>query len=219
MKITYLFGLICTLSACEGNISMQSENSSRTENRTTIKSQTIHNGDTTLSDYEKNDQSFSESQDSKNIDFNVKDKTGITDEYRKKLKRENDSSGIKDTDTPQNTKKNKKNEKNAQPKQELKANIQCVASISADELVNLKSELEDQKMDMAKLKKTKELFNKRCITSKQARDIVSIFRMESNRLECAKFLYGRTLDPNNFMQVAEEFNFSDTKAKLKSYIQ
>jgi len=216
MKVSHLFGLIFTLCACEGNISMQSENSSRTENRTTIKSQTINNGDTTLSDYEKNEQNFSESQDNKNIDFNVKDKTGITDEYRKKLKRENDSAGVKDTQEPQ---KKRETEKNTTSKEELKANIQCVASISADELVNLKSTLEDQKMDMSKLKKAKELFNKRCITSKQARDIVSIFRMENNKLECAKFLYGRTLDPNNFMQVAEEFNFSDTKSKLKSYIQ
>jgi hypothetical protein len=216
MKVSHLFGLIFTLCACEGNISMQSENSSRTENRTTIKSQTINNGDTTLSDYEKNEQNFSESQDNKNIDFNVKDKTGITDEYRKKLKRENDSAGVKDTQEPQ---KKRETEKNTTSKEELKANIQCVASISADELVNLKSTLEDQKMDMSKLKKAKELFNKRCITSKQARDIVSIFKMENNKLECAKFLYGRTLDPNNFMQVAEEFNFSDTKSKLKSYIQ
>ncbi|MDX1904330.1 MAG: DUF4476 domain-containing protein [Thermonemataceae bacterium] len=216
MKQSIYLTFFVLLTACQGNVSMQSESHSRTENKTSIKSQTITNGDTSSTDYEKKEQSFSESEDNKNIDFNVEDKTGISDELRKKLKRENDSLGKNKDDDNDFFDKPKEQEKKPTA---LKEKIQCETAISGDELTNLKETLAEERMDAARLKKLKNLFNSRCLYTKQARNVVSIFKMENNKLEAAKFLYGRTIDKNNFMQVAEEFNFSDSKEKLRSYIE
>jgi hypothetical protein len=207
--------LLCV--ACEGNISMQSEKSVQSQNKVSVRSKTINNGDTTLSEYDKKEESFSQEEDNKNIDFNVKDKTGISDEMRKKLKRENGDTT--DLDKPV-ADKNDNSQKPAQNKEKpLKASINCEQPISNNELVNLKNDMLKEQMDSRRVGKAKQLFNEKCLITKQVIDILQTIKMENPKLELAKFLYGRTLDKNNFAKVANEFNLDSNKAKIQEFLK
>ncbi len=201
--------------ACEGNISMQSEKSSQSQNNVSVRSKTINNGDTTLSEYNKKEESFSQEEENKNIDFNLKDKTGISDEMRKKLKKENgDTTNLDKPISNNNSQEPTQNEEKP-----LKASIDCEQAISNDEVLNLKTTMLKEKMDSKRVEKAKQLFNEKCLITKQVIDVLQSIKMENAKLELAKFLYGRTLDKNNFARVANEFNFDSNKKKLQEFIR
>jgi hypothetical protein len=208
-----LLPILLLCAACEGNISMQSEKSSQSQNNVSVRSKTITNGDTTLSEYNKKEENFSQEEDKKNIDFNVKDKTGISDEMRKKLKKENgDTTDLDKPLTDNNTQKTNQ-------EKPLTATINCEQPISNDEVLNLKTDMLKEKMDSRRVEKAKQLFNEKCLITKQVIDVLQGIKMESSKLELAKFLYGRTLDKNNFGKVAGEFSFESNKKKIQEFIR
>ena len=203
------------LASCNGVINMSSESSTNSENSVSIKSETVSNGDTTMTNYDKKEKKHSENQKRTRIGFSVDDETGIADEVRRNLKKRR---GADSTDTDDDAPIRKSKDKKSNSNVDLKASIDCEAGISADEFLNLKEKVIKTMMDADKAKKAKVLFNDRCITSKQAQQLISILQMEDKKLDLAKFLYGRTLDKDKFMRVAEEFSFGDSKKKLADYI-
>jgi uncharacterized protein YcfL len=80
------------LVACEGNINISSENSSRNKKSITSNSTTITNGDTSSTKSDHKEEGYSENKNKTNLNFNLKDNTGITDQLEKKLRRENNDS-------------------------------------------------------------------------------------------------------------------------------
>jgi hypothetical protein len=46
-----------------------------------------------------------------------------------------------------------------------------------------------------------------------------LFSFESNKLEMAQRLYGRTIDPQNYFIIYDVFDFSSTKDKLLEYVK
>ena len=154
-----------------------------------------------------------ESESKTDIGFTIKDKTGITDAIRDSLKR------LKSKDLFSDDKPSKNNNPAETDEVNLKSTVQCVAAISADEFENLKAKFQKTRMDSEKVNKGKTFFNEKCITSKQAQDLIGGLSLENYKLDFAKFLYGRTLDKAKFMRVANEFAFEGTKKKLQSYIE
>ncbi len=208
------------LLSCDGNLNMSSQSSTHSESSISENSEIIMNGDTTIKRKSRKEKNHSESENRTSIGFSTEDKTGISDAVRKKLKSQGetgeDGATEQDTtkkgDTKQGIKKTKK-------KTLLKSKIECEAPISGDDFENAKAKFQKAKMDMDMVRKGKEIFNGLCITSKQARELVSVLSLDNHKLELAKFLYGRTTNKEKFMSVADEFSFDDTKKKLSSYLQ
>ena len=209
-----LAGVLGVLSACDGILNFSSQTSNRSETKTSENSQTITNGDTSTTTSDKKSKTNSESETRGQLDFSAEDKTGITDEVRKNLKENRKKGDSTDTDEP----KSKTTKKDTKPPVKLKSNIVCGQAISGDEFENAKAKITEIRMDIERIRVGKEIFNELCISTKQAQELVSILSLESYKLEFAKFLYGRTTNKDNFMRVADEFSFEDTKKKLSNYI-
>lgn len=56
-------------------------------------------------------------------------------------------------------------------------------------------------------------------TSAQAKQVISLFSFESNKLEIAKYMYGRITDPKNYFIVYSAFTFSKSKEELGEYVR
>lgn len=101
----------------------------------------------------------------------------------------------------------------------LKHRIDCSAGgISADDFENLKEEMQLKMMDKPKLRKAKELFNERCISAAQVRDLTNLFMQDKYKLDFAKFAYGRTTDRINYNKVLTAFKFEKTGKQLMQYV-
>jgi hypothetical protein len=101
----------------------------------------------------------------------------------------------------------------------LKHRIDCSGGgISSDEFENLKEEMQQKMMDKPKLLKAKQLFNERCISTAQVRDLANLFMMDKYKLDFAKFAYGRTTDRVNYNEVLAVFKFYKTGEQLMQYV-
>ncbi len=201
--------LLFILFACEGNINMSSENSSSNEKNISTNSTTIINRDTSITKSDHNETDYKEDKNKTNINFNIKDNSGITEQLEKQLRQENN-----DTTAPTNQNKTTLN-----TNIRLKSKIDCQESISGDDFENLKEQINEEHMDSDKLKKAKSLFNQNCMTSKQAREICSIFMLDDTRLEMAKFAYGRTTDKDNYLsKFSKVFSFRKTYDQLEEFV-
>jgi hypothetical protein len=204
-----------TLASCEGVINYSSQTSSRSETNISENSETISNGDNTISRKDRKEKSSSESESNSKIGFSVEDKTGIADEVRRNLKkrRQGDSTDVENDTEDSN---NSKPKKQSSP---LKGSADCKSALSADDFEDAKGKMQKATMDKDKVSRAKQIFNEVCVSSKQAQEVVSTLRLENYKLDMAKFLYGRVTDKDKFMRVADEFSFDDTKKKLRNYIE
>ena len=49
--------------------------------------------------------------------------------------------------------------------------------------------------------------------------MVTLFSFENNKLEIAKYMYGKTLDRKNYFVIYNVFTFSRSKEELAEYIR
>lgn len=56
-------------------------------------------------------------------------------------------------------------------------------------------------------------------TSAQAKQLLTTFSFEASKLEIAKYMYGKTLDPKNYFIVYNVFSFSKSKEELAEYVR
>lgn len=56
-------------------------------------------------------------------------------------------------------------------------------------------------------------------TSAQAKTLLACFSFEASKLEIAKYMYGKTLDPKNYFIVYNVFSFSKSKEELAEYVR
>jgi hypothetical protein len=56
-------------------------------------------------------------------------------------------------------------------------------------------------------------------TAAQAKQLAGMFSFESNKLEIAKYMYGKTTDRKNYFIVYNAFTFSKSKEELADYIR
>lgn len=213
IKNTFLLSLIICFSACEGNISMTSNNSTSSEKNIKVNSKTIVNGDTTISTSDSEEKDYREDKKNTDIKFNIKDKTGITDQIEKKIRKENgDTTAAKQDGSGKNP--------NTKTSSKLKKRIDCKEAIADDDFESYKEQVRKAFMDDDKLLKAKKIFNENCLTAKQARDLALVFMMDDGRLEMAKFAYGRTTDKDNFLtKFSKVFRFDDYYTALEEFVE
>lgn len=73
---------------------------------------------------------------------------------------------------------------------------------------------DDSRMTIAKSSIDQNYF-----TSAQARQLVTLFSFENNKVEIAKYMYGKTLDRKNYFVIYNAFTFSKSKEELAEYIR
>lgn len=56
-------------------------------------------------------------------------------------------------------------------------------------------------------------------SSVQAKQLLSVFSFEATKLEVAKYMYGKTIDPKNYFLVYSVFSFSKSKEELAEYVR
>jgi hypothetical protein len=56
-------------------------------------------------------------------------------------------------------------------------------------------------------------------TSAQAKQLLTSFSFEASKLEIAKYMYGKTIDPKNYFVVYSVFSFSKSKEELAEYVR
>ena len=65
----------------------------------------------------------------------------------------------------------------------------------------------------------KQIIDRNYFTSRQVKEILLLFTFENNRLDLAKYAYGKTVDKGNYFIVNDAFTFNNNKEKLSEYIR
>ena len=65
----------------------------------------------------------------------------------------------------------------------------------------------------------KQIIERNYFTSQQIKDLLLLFTFENNRLDLAKYAYGKTVDKGNYFIVNDAFTFNNNKEKLSAYIR
>lgn len=65
----------------------------------------------------------------------------------------------------------------------------------------------------------KQIIDKNYFSSQQVKELLYLFTFENNRLELAKYAYGKTADQANYYVVNDAFTFNSNKEKLSEYIR
>ena len=97
--------------------------------------------------------------------------------------------------------------------------IGCPWPMSAGDFEGAKASIKNQSFADSQMKVAKQIFNTNCLTSAQVKEIMMLFSFEDNKLEFAKFAYGRTFDLGNYYKVNDAFTFSSSIDELDEYIQ
>lgn len=93
------------------------------------------------------------------------------------------------------------------------------SAMDAQSFEMLKRALGRENFEKSRLEIAKQTIDRNNFTSTQVREMALLFAFEDNKLELAKYAYGRTVDKNNFFQVYNVFSFSSSKDELADYIR
>lgn len=91
-------------------------------------------------------------------------------------------------------------------------------SMSSYDFSQAKESLRKEWFENTRMTTAKQIIDRNYFTSQQVRDLMLLFTFENNRLEIAKYAYGRTVDKGNYFVVNDAFTFN-SKEKLNEYIR
>lgn len=83
----------------------------------------------------------------------------------------------------------------------------------------VKESLRKEWFENSRLVQAKQIIDQNNFTSQQVKDLMLLFTFENNRLEVAKYAYGKTIDKRNYFIVNDALTFSRNKELLNQYIQ
>ncbi len=92
-------------------------------------------------------------------------------------------------------------------------------NVSASDFTQIKSSIGNENVSSTQLALAKQVVTaKKCFSSPQIKELVSLISIESYKLEFAKYAYAYTTDKENYYQVADVFSTSSTKKQLLDFI-
>lgn len=94
----------------------------------------------------------------------------------------------------------------------------AVSDVSSSDLSNMKSQIEGEFSSFDQMDKAEELVKGRCLSAAQVAEITKIFKMDSSKLEFAKFAAEYTFDLQNYEQVVNLLKFSSSKDELREHV-
>jgi len=82
-----------------------------------------------------------------------------------------------------------------------------------------KESLRREWFENTRLSTAKQIIDRNYFTSQQVKELLLLFTFENNRLDIAKYAYGKTVDKGNYFIVNDAFTFNNNKEALKEYIR
>ncbi len=82
-----------------------------------------------------------------------------------------------------------------------------------------KETLRKEWFENTRMTTAKQIIDRNYFTSQQVKDLLLLFTFENNRLDLAKYAYGKTVDKGNYFIVNDAFTFNSNKEKLGEYIR
>lgn len=92
-------------------------------------------------------------------------------------------------------------------------------SMSDFDFSQAKETLRKEWFENTRMTTAKQIIDRNYFTSQQVKDLLLLFTFENNRLEIAKYAYGKTVDKGNYFIVNDAFTFNNNKEKLGEYIR
>jgi hypothetical protein len=92
-------------------------------------------------------------------------------------------------------------------------------SMSDFDFSQAKETLRKEWFENTRMTTAKQIIDRNYFTSQQVKDLLLLFTFENNRLEIAKYAYGKTVDKGNYFIVNDAFTFNSNKEKLGEYIR
>lgn len=90
--------------------------------------------------------------------------------------------------------------------------------ISTNDFELVKEQIRKEWFENKRLNLTKSIIDNNNFTALQAKELVSVFSFENNKLEVAKYAYGKTVDKKNYYVINDAFTFNSSKEELTRYI-
>ena len=91
-------------------------------------------------------------------------------------------------------------------------------SMSSYDFTQAKESLRKEWFENKRLATAKLIIERNYLTSQQVKELMLLFTFENNRLDIAKYAYGKTVDKGNYFIVNDAFSFN-SKEKLNEYIR
>ena len=82
-----------------------------------------------------------------------------------------------------------------------------------------KETLRREWFENTRLETAKQIIDRNYFTSQQVKEMILLFTFENNRLDIAKYAYGKTVDKGNYFMLNDAFTFNNNKEALKEYIR
>ncbi len=94
----------------------------------------------------------------------------------------------------------------------------CQYPMNTSDFRSAKETIGKASFDDTKLSTAKTILSSNCVSTDQVVQLCGLFSFEGNKLEFAKFAYGKTTDPGNYFKVANVFSFDASKTELNNYV-
>ncbi len=95
----------------------------------------------------------------------------------------------------------------------------CSAPISQANFDNMKKSIEDKPFSDTKMSTAKVATKNACLSVAQIKTICSLFSMDDEKLQYAKFAYTSCVEKANYYQVSEIFSFSGTTDDFNKFLE
>jgi hypothetical protein len=82
-----------------------------------------------------------------------------------------------------------------------------------------KQTVSKESFDNSRMTIAKQVIDQNWFTTEQAGQLAKLFSFDQSRLEMAKYIYGRTVDKENYFLLYNLFDFSKSKEELANYIK
>lgn len=92
-------------------------------------------------------------------------------------------------------------------------------AMSNTDFAQAKESLRREWFENTRLATAKQIIDQNYFTSQQVKEMVLLFTFENNRLDIAKYAYGKTVDKGNYFIMNDAFAFNNNKEKLSEYIR
>jgi hypothetical protein len=92
-------------------------------------------------------------------------------------------------------------------------------AMTNNDFAQAKESLRREWFENTRLETAKQVIDRNYFTSQQVKEIVLLFTFENNRLDIAKYAFGKTVDKGNYFIVNDAFTFNNNKEALKEYIR
>ena len=92
-------------------------------------------------------------------------------------------------------------------------------TMTNNDFAQAKGSLRREWFENTRLETAKQIIDRSYFTSQQVKEMVLLFTFENNRLDIAKYAYGKTVDKGNYFMVNDAFTFNNNKEALKEYIR